>query len=135
MWAYILVVNYRSLWHSVLFRFALVLQEAMKVLLNIDSEVDIDATTVSACLVDSMYKPTDATNINQADDNKPFNEYNSDDWNQADYRIVNIDGIQVFIIKKNCIIIICDWIWEKLASTHTTTRHTFHHHMISVNIY
>ena len=60
------------------------LQEAMKVLLNIGSEVDIDATTISAYLADSMYKLTDATNINQADNSKPFNEYNSDDWNQAD---------------------------------------------------
>ena len=55
------------------------LQEAMKVVLNIGSEVDIDATTISAYLADSMYKPTNAININQADNNKPFNEYNSDD--------------------------------------------------------
>ena len=106
----------------------------MKVLLSIGSEVDIDGTTISACLADSMYKPIDATNINQADDNKPFNEYNSDDWNQADYRIVNIGGIQASIIFKKTvsIIIICDWIWEKPASMHTTARHILYHCMISV---
>ena len=64
-----------------LFKFVIVLHEAMKVLLNIGSEVDIDDITISACtcLADSMYKLTDASNINQADDNKSFNEYNSDD--------------------------------------------------------
>ena len=80
------------------FRFALVLLDAMKLRLNICSEVDMDATTISTCLADSMHKLTDATNINQADDNKPLNEYNNDDWNQADYPIVNINGIQASII-------------------------------------
>ena len=61
------------------FRFALVLLDAMKLRLNICSEVDMDATTISTCLADSMHKLTDATNINQADDNKPLNEYNNDD--------------------------------------------------------
>ena len=49
-----------------LFRFSLVLQEAMKLLLTIGSEV---ATPISAYLADSMHKLTDSTNINQADDN------------------------------------------------------------------
>ena len=34
---------------------------------------------MSACLPDSMHEPTGATNISQADDMEPFNEYNSDD--------------------------------------------------------
>ena len=51
----------------------------MKFLLNICNEVDIDAIPISACLADSMHKPTDAININQANDNEPFNEYNMDD--------------------------------------------------------
>ena len=41
--------------------------------------MDMDATIISTCLADSMHKLTDATNINQADDNEPFNEYNGDD--------------------------------------------------------
>ena len=38
---------------------------------NIFREVDINATFISACLADSMqiHKMTDATNINQTDDN------------------------------------------------------------------
>ena len=56
--------------------------------------MDINATPISAYLADSMHKLTDAMNINQAKDNEPFNEYNGDDKNQADYPIV----------------IICDWI-------------------------
>ena len=89
-----------------------------ELLLTIGSEVDINATHISAYLADSMDKLTDSTTINQADDNEPFNEYNGDDWNQADYPIV----------------IICDWIWEKLASTYTTARHTFNHHTTAVHI-
>ena len=62
-----------------LFRFYLVLQEVVKLLLTIGSEVDINATPISAYLADSMHKLTDATNINQTDDSEPFNEYNVDD--------------------------------------------------------
>ena len=29
---------------------------------------------------------------------------------------------------------ICDQIWEKPASTHTTARHTFHHQTIAVHV-
>ena len=76
-----------------------------------------------------MHKPTSATNINQADNNERFNEYNGDNQNQGGYPIVNIDGIQVFItIRKNhisIIIIICEWIWEKLALMHTIARDIF----------
>ena len=45
------------------------LQKAMKFLLNIGSEVDINATPISACLADCTDKLTGATNISQADDN------------------------------------------------------------------
>ena len=31
-------------------------------------------------------------------------------------------------------VIICDRIWEKQPSMHTTTRHTFHHQMIPVHV-
>ena len=63
-----------------LLRFALVLQKAMKFLLNIGSEVDIDATPIlSAWLAYRMHKLTVASNINQADDNELFNDYNDDE--------------------------------------------------------
>ena len=45
-----------------------------ELLLTICSEVDINATPISAYLADSMDKLTDSTTINQADDNKPFND-------------------------------------------------------------
>ena len=38
-------------------------------------------------------RPTGATDISQADDNEPFNEYNNDNYNQGDYPIVNDSNI------------------------------------------
>ena len=61
-----------------LFRFCPCVAKAMRFLLNISS--DVDATPISVCLADSMHELTHATNISQADDIKPFNEYYSDEF-------------------------------------------------------
>ena len=54
------VIIYTEALYSTLFRFALVLQDVIKFLLNIaiGSEVDINATPISACLADSIHKLT-----------------------------------------------------------------------------
>ena len=53
---------------------------------------------ISACLADNMHEPID---VSQANDNEPFNEYNSwyncDDYNQGDYPIASNDDIKAFI--------------------------------------
>ena len=51
-----------------------------------------------------MPESTGTTNISQADDNEPFNEYNGDDQNQGNYPIVNKDNIWAFISFKYYII-------------------------------
>ena len=80
-----------------------------------------------------MHKQTGTTNISQTDDNEPFNKYNDDDWNRADYSIVNIDGIQAFIKKLHFYYNYYLWLdLRKLAFMHTTARHIFYHHMIAI---
>ena len=79
MHACIFVTNYRSFMMLYAFQICPYVARSNEISVKIDSDVDNNVNPISACLSNSIHKPIDATNINQADDNEPFNECKMDD--------------------------------------------------------